>query len=253
MVQGLTEFLPVSSSGHLILVPWLFDWTELTRNPELNQAFDVALHMGTFVGALAYFWRDLLRLVLRDRRLGALLLLSAVPGAVVGALLNSALEDHSGAEWLIGVLLVVFGLVLLWADRLKGERGEDDFGMREALLMGAAQAAALQPGVSRSGATISMARKLGFERDTAARLSFLMSIPIIAGAGLYEGLNLAADGGIPPGFGTAFVVGIVTSGITGFAAVWALMRYIRTRSFLPFVSYRVVAGVAVVLIAAVRA
>lgn len=250
MVQGLTEFLPVSSSGHLIVVPWLFDWTELTRNPDLNRAFDVALHLGTLIGVLIYFRPDLARLLTRERRLGGLLLLSSIPGALVGAALDAVLGDKLGPEWLIGVLLVVFGLVLLWADRLAGDKGEGEFGVREALLMGSAQAAALQPGVSRSGATISMARWLGFERDTAARLSFLMSIPIIAGAVLYEGAKLLADGGIPPGFGPAFAAGTVTSGLTGFAAVWALLRYVRTHSFRPFVAYRVVVGVAIVLVAA---
>ena len=249
-MQGLTEFLPISSSGHLIVVPWLFGWTELTEHPDLNRAFDVALHMGTFAGALLYFWRDIVRLAFREHRQGLLLLLSALPAALVGALLDSVLEDHFSAEWLIGIMLVVFGVVLLWADRLQGQREEGEFGVREALLMGAAQAAALQPGVSRSGATISMARWLGFERDAAARLSFLMSIPIIAGAGLYEGIELVNEGGIPPGFGSAFAVGTLTSAVTGFIAVWGLLRYVRARSFGPFVAYRVVAGVAIVLIAA---
>ena len=250
MVQGLTEFLPVSSSGHLIIVPWLFDWTELTRNPDLNRAFDVALHLGTLVGVLIYFRRDLLRLATRERRLGGLLLLSSIPGALAGAAVDAVFGDKLGPEWLIGILLVVFGLVLFGADRLAGDRGEGEFGVREALLMGSAQAAALQPGVSRSGATISMARWLGFERDAAARLSFLMSIPIIGGAVAYEGLKLATKGGIPSGFGTAFALGTLTSGLTGFLAVWALLRYVRTHSFRPFVAYRVVAGVAIVAVAA---
>lgn len=250
MVQGLTEFLPVSSSGHLIVVPWLFGWTELTRDPALNRAFDVALHMGTFVGVVVYFWSDLVRLVRSERRLGALLLLSSIPAAVVGVVLDAVLGDSFGPEWLIGVLLVVFGLVLFWADGLAGKRREGGFGVREALLMGTAQAAALQPGVSRSGATISMGRWLGFERDAAARLSFLMSIPIIAGAGLYEGVKLVSEGGIPPGFGAAFAVGTLTSAVSGFLSVWALLRYVRRHSFRPFVAYRVVVGIAIVAVAA---
>ncbi len=250
MVQGLTEFLPISSSGHLIVVPWLFGWTELSSDAELKRAFDVALHMGTFVGVIVYFRSDLVRLVRSDRRLGALLLLSSIPAAMVGVVLDAVLGDSFGPEWLIGVLLVVFGLVLLWADGLAGERHEGGFGVREALLMGTAQAAALQPGVSRSGATISMGRWLGFERDAAARLSFLMSIPIIAGAGLYEGVNLVSEGGIPPGFGAAFAVGTLTSAVSGFLSVWALLRYVRRHSFRPFVAYRVVVGVAIVAVAA---
>src|ERR1051325_6695971 len=115
LTQGLSEFLPISSSGHLILVPWLFHWTELTSNPHLNKTFDVALHMGTFVGAVAYFARDIVRM---ERRLLGLLLLSAVPGGIVGALLESTVEDKLGKIWLIALMLIAFALVLLWADRL---------------------------------------------------------------------------------------------------------------------------------------
>ncbi|HVF74794.1 MAG TPA: undecaprenyl-diphosphate phosphatase [Acidimicrobiales bacterium] len=248
ITQGLSEFLPISSSGHLVLVPWLFEWEELTRNPELNRTFDVALHIGTFVGAFAYFWGDVWRLATGNRRMAALLVLSSVPAACVGVLLDSF---HYDAIWLIGVMLIVFGLVLRWADSLPGTRFEGEFGAREALLMGAAQAAALQPGVSRSGATISMGRYLGFGRDAAARLSFLMSLPIIGGAGLYEGVKVFAAGeGIPPGFGPAFVWGMLAAGLTGFVAVWGLLKLIRTRSFTPFVNYRIALGIAVLAIAA---
>lgn len=263
IVQGLTEFLPVSSSGHLILVPWLFNWTELTRNPDLNRTFDVALHIGTFVGAVAYFrtdiarfasaaWRSLKRRSVTepDERLAWLLLLSSVPAGLVGLVLDSTVNEHLGAEWLIGVMLVVFGLVLYWADHLPGDRGEDDFGVRQALFMGAAQALALQPGVSRSGATISMARKLGFTRDAAARLSFLMSLPIIGGVAVYKSLEVLTGDGIPAGFAPAFAWGMIASGVTGFVAVWAILRLVRTRSFSPFVIYRVAVGLAVVGIAA---
>ena len=262
-LQGLTEFLPVSSSGHLVLVPWLFGWTELTRDPDLNRTFDVALHIGTFVGATAYFRHDIVRYAaaavrsLRrrsvqgtDERLAWLLLASSLPAAVVGAVLDSFVEDQLAAEWLIGVMLVVFGLVLLWADRLPGGREDGEFRLRDALLMGAAQACALQPGVSRSGVTISMGRWLRFERAAAARLSFLMSLPIIGGAGLYKGLDVMAGEGIPAGFRPAFAWGMVVSGITGFLAVWGLLRLVSTRSFQPFVAYRVVVGLAVVAVAA---
>lgn len=253
ITQGLSEFLPISSSGHLVLVPWFFDWQELRGNPELKRTFDVALHVGTFVGAFAYFGPDVWRIVTRNRRLAVMLLLSTVPAAVVGALLDSLVAEDSGPEWLIGVLLIVFGVVLAWADRLPGTRFEGEFGPREALLMGAAQACALQPGVSRSGATISMARWLGFGRDAAARLSFLMSLPIIGGAGLYKGLDVFVGGeGIPPGFGAAFAWGMVAAGVTGFVAVWGLLRLVRTRSFAPFVVYRIALGTAVIAVALSR-
>jgi len=263
-VQGLSEFLPISSSGHLVLVPWLFGWEELTRDPELNRTFDVALHMGTFVGAAAYFRRDLvvlagagLRSIRRrsvrcpDERMAWLLLLSSVPAALAGALLDSVVEDQLSAEWLVGAMLIVFGLVLLWADRLPGVRGEASFGAREALLMGLAQSLALQPGVSRSGVTISMGRGLGFTREAATRLSFLMSLPVIGGAGLYTGSDVLLEGGLPPGMGPAFAWGMVTSGLTGFIAVWGLLRLLRTGSFRPFVLYRVVLGLAVLSAATV--
>ncbi|MGH9157162.1 MAG: undecaprenyl-diphosphate phosphatase [Acidimicrobiales bacterium] len=252
IVQGLTEFLPISSSGHLSVVPWLLGWTELTGNPDLQRSFDVALHMGTFIGAVVYFRRDLWRLATRQRRLGLLLGLSAVPAAVAGVALESVVEGQLSAKWLIGVMLIVFGLVLAWADRLAGTRQEGSYGPRDALLMGAAQAAALQPGVSRSGATMSMGRRIGFDRDAAARLSFLMSLPIIAGAGLFQGAQVVADGGLPPGVVPAFVWGVVASGVTGFAAVWLLLRLVRTRTFTPFVVYRVIAGVAIIALAAYR-
>ncbi len=263
IVQGLTEFLPVSSSGHLILVPWLFDWTELTRNPDLNRTFDVALHIGTFVGAVAYFRVDIARFAgaawrsLRtrsvsepDERMAWLLLLSSMPAGLIGVVLDSTVEEHLSSEWLIGVMLVVFGLVLYAADHLPGDKGEEGFGTRQALLMGLAQACALQPGVSRSGATISMGRRLGLTRDAAARISFLMALPLIGGVGVYKGAKVFTGGGIPAGFGPAFAWGMAASAVTGFVAVWALLRLVRSRSFTPFVIYRVMAGLAVVGIAA---
>jgi undecaprenyl-diphosphatase len=150
------------------------------------------------------------------------------------------------------VMLIVFGAVLWWADRLPERLEEGSFGARSAVLMGLAQAAALQPGVSRSGVTMSMGRWLGFRRDAAARISFLMSLPIIAGAGLYKGFDVVSEGGIPPGMGGAFLWGTVASGVTGFIAVWGLLRLIRRTSFLPFVIYRFVVGAGVILLSGVR-
>lgn len=265
IVQGLSEFLPISSSGHLAIVPWLFHWTELTSDKDLNRTFDVALHMGTFVGVVLYFRADLAALIaagwrsLRARavrtpteRLFWLLLVASVPAAVLGFVVDSALNGDYGPEWLIGVMLIVFGLVLWWADRLPERRPEEAISTRDAILLGAAQALALQPGVSRSGATISMGRWLGFERQAAARISFLMSIPIIAGAGLLKGLKVATHGGIPAGFGAAFAWGTAASAITGFIAVWALLRVIRRYSFTPFVIYRIVAGLFIIGVALSR-
>lgn len=261
IVQGLSEFLPISSSGHLILVPELFEWTELTDHPSLNKTFDVALHVGTFVGAAWYFRHDLARYIsaawtsLRtrairsvDERMAWLLVLSAVPGAIVGATLEGVIEDDLGQPVLIGVMLIVFAVVLLLADRLPARRHQDDFRLRDALLMGTAQAVALQPGVSRSGITISMGRWLAFERPAAARLSFLMSLPIIAGAGLYKGVQVIRDGGIPDNYVAPFIWGMVAAAISSFLVIGWLLRFLQTRSFAPFVIYRFVVGALIIVI-----
>jgi undecaprenyl-diphosphatase len=260
IVQGLTEFLPISSSGHLIFVPDLLGWDDFGGDVALEKAFDVALHLGTLFAALWYFRHDLL-VYLRaglhsvrvravdttDARLAWLLLLSAVPGAIVGALLSSTIEEELGDPILIGVNLIVFGLVLEWADHAVAKRHTDEFHARDAGVMGVAQALALAPGVSRAGVTISAGRWLHFDREAATRLSFLMSIPIIGGAALYKGAEVAGDG-LPPGFGGAFVWGIVASAVSGWVAIAFLLRYVQTHSFRPFVIYRLVVGTAVILV-----
>jgi undecaprenyl-diphosphatase len=261
IVQGLSEFLPISSSGHLILVPELFHWTELTDHASLNKTFDVALHVGTFVGAAWYFRRDLIRYIaaawrsLRqrairsvDERIAWLLVVSAIPGAVVGAALEGPIEDHTGQPVLVGVMLIVFGVVLYFADRLPGRRHQDEFRLRDALLMGGAQAVALQPGVSRSGITISMGRWLEFDRIAATRLSFLMSLPIIAGAGLFKGLKVARDGGIPDAYVAPTLWGMLAAAISAFVVIALLLKFLQTHTFTPFVIYRVVVGAAIIVI-----
>jgi undecaprenyl-diphosphatase len=266
VVQGLTEFFPVSSSGHLALVPWLFGWNDFEGRPELQTAFDVAVHLGTLAGAVAYFRSDIWRYLtaglpmitdaeLRrdpsdDGRIAWLLLLTAIPGAITGLVLGDLIDSLDDDFWLIGVMLIVFGLVLAWADRLQGMRPTNDFRLRDALLMGAGQALALQPGVSRSGVTMTVGRWLGFQREAAVRISFLMSLPIIAGAGLYSFVDVMSSGGIPADMRPAFVVGMVTAAITGWLAVWATIAIVKASSFDVFVIYRIVLGVAVLVIAA---
>jgi undecaprenyl-diphosphatase len=262
IVQGLTEFLPISSSGHLILVPELFGWTELTDHETLEKTFDVALHVGTLAAALWYFRRDIGHYLVAalhsmrvravetaDARIAWLLLLSAVPGAIVGAALAGFIEDELGDPVLIGVNLIVFALLLEWSDHTGGTRTADDFHTRDAVVMGVAQALALSPGVSRSGVTITAGRWRRFDREAATRLAFLMSIPITAGAALYEAFDVFVQGdGIPPGFGSAFFWGIVSAGVSGFVAIAFLLRFVRTHSFRPFVIYRLVVGTAVIVV-----
>ena len=263
LVQGLSEFLPISSSGHLLLVPWLFGWNDFKGNISIEKAFDVALHLGTLVAALAYFRRDAVlyvregtKLVMhRDRpstpegRLAWLLVLSALPGAAVGALFEKSIDEKLGKPVLIALSLIGFGLLLAYIDRRAGQRKLDEYRRRDAIIVGAAQVLALNPGTSRSGITISAARFLGFNRDTAARVSFLMSLPIIAGAVAYKGLKLAKDG-IPHGLAGPMLVGVITSALAGWLAVWGTLKWVRTRSFAPFVVYRVALGVAVLVIVA---
>jgi undecaprenyl-diphosphatase len=262
VIQGLSEFLPISSSGHLAIAPWLFGWDDFAGRDSLAKTFDVALHLGTLAGAIAFFRADLLlytreglQLVVPRNRIDAsaegriawLLAFSAVPAAITGVALDSTIERLDDEFWLIGVMLIVGAGLLLVADRIGGLRKTGDFRLRDAVLMGIGQAAALQPGVSRSGVTITVARALKFDRVAAARLSFLMSLPIIAGAGIYKFADvLANEGGIPSDFVAPFAVGIVTSAITGYAAVWGTIRFVQTRTFSPFVVYRVLIGLGVI-------
>ncbi len=262
ITQGLSEYLPISSSGHLILVPWLFGWDDFAGNESLEKAFDVALHLGTLVGAIAYFRRDLLRYLRAafsrrargsaDQRLAWLLVAASVPAAVTGAILADTIEEHTGSIPLVATMLIVFGVVLWWIDRLPGTRPLEDVRLRDALIMGTGQALALQPGVSRSGVTMSAGRIAGLGRDGAARFAFLMSIPITSGALLFKWVDVNEEGGIPDDFVAPFLWGIVASGITGWFAVWWMLRIIKTHSFTPFVIYRVVAGVAVLVLYAIR-
>ena len=266
LVQGISEFLPISSSGHLLLVPWLFKWHDFAGQPaSFEKAFDVALHLGTLVAVVAYFWKDLvvyvrdgIRAVIhRDERatphgrLAWLFVLGAVPAAVVGAVASNFIERKLGRPVIIAISLIVFGLLLGWADRLRGTKRLEDLDRNSALLIGTAQIIALNPGTSRSGITMTGGRLLGFSRDAAARISFLLAIPVTAGAIVFKLAKLVKDG-IPSGFGGPLVVGVITAGISGWVAVWGTLKLIRTRSFAPFVVYRVLLGITVLVVAAVR-
>ena len=208
LVQGLTEFLPVSSSGHLALVPWLLGWDSFGGDDALENAFDVALHLGTLMGAVAYLRSDVARYggagmrwlrvrgpVGGDARVAWLLAATAVPAGLLGLLVLAVTEDLGDRTWLVAVCLIVFGVVMYLADRRPGTRGLHDLRLRDALLLGTAQGLAFQPGVSRAGVTLSVGRGLGLEREAATRLVFLMSLPVVAGAGLVKAAALAVPAG----------------------------------------------------------
>ena len=262
IVQGLTEFLPISSSGHLLLVPWLFNWHFLLENPDLNKTFDVALHLGTFVAVVVYFWREIGRLI---ARLGAQHL-QAQPRRPRGAssrgcsssapspprssasLFEDFITNHLGKPWMIGVAMIVFAGFMYLVDHVaKLDRKVDALTWVDALLIGVAQALALLPGVSRSGITMMTGLLLRLDRESAARYSFLMSIPVIGGAAAYKGLEVAKDG-LPAGTAMPFAVGMVSAALSGIAAIWFVLAYLKRHNFNLFVIYRIVVGVGVLIL-----
>jgi undecaprenyl-diphosphatase len=264
-VQGATELLPISSSGHLILVPWLADWTYLRESAAFNKTFDVALHLGTLAAVLLYFRAEvalLLRAFVRslarrtarapDERLAWVVAIGTIPAVVVGGLAQSAIEDHLGEPWQIAVLLAFFALVLYAVDRRPSERSLAHLGYRHALALGFAQALALAPGVSRSGIVISAARLLGLDRDAAARVSFLLLIPVVFGASVLKGAEVAREG-LPPGSAGPFLVGMLAAAASGLAAISALLGYVRRHTYGLFVLYRLLAAAVVLVVIATGA
>ncbi len=264
IVQGLTEFLPISSSGHLLLVPWLFNWHFLLENPDLNKTFDVALHLGTFVAVVVYFWREIVKLIgawarsiarrsLADpeAKLAWLLIVSTIPAALVGVLFEDFITERLGKPWMIGVAMIVFAGFMYLIDHIaKLDRDMEQLSWFDALLIGVAQALALLPGVSRSGITMMTGLLLRLDRESAARYSFLMSIPVIGGAAAFKGLKVAQDG-LPAGTATPFLVGMATAAISGLAAIWFVLAYLKRHNFNLFVVYRIVVGVGVLVLVAV--
>ena len=242
IVQGLGEFLPISSSAHLVVTPWLLGW------PDPGLAFDVALHVGTLVAVLVAFAKDWARIItaafqalFRGRpfegegRVLWLLALASVPGAIAGRALEDFADTTVRSPLLIAATMAGVGTVLLFADRHAASAGGEArvVTLRDALLIGCAQALAIVPGVSRSGSTISMALFLGYRREDAARFSFLLATPITLGAALHK---------VPSLMGAAnthiVLLGIVVSGLVGLLAIRVLLAYVRTRDYRPFVYYR---------------
>ena len=260
IVQGLTEFLPISSSGHLILVPWLQDYTFLENNEAFNKTFDVALHAGTLVAAIGYFREEVVRFTLAffralrkraietiDERIACAIAVGTVPAVLAGGIGASFIEDHLGEPWMIGIQLIFFGWLLGWADSLPERKEYDRLTLREGLYIGLAQVLALAPGTSRSGITITAARYLGFDRDSAARVSFLLLIPAVAGATAYSAYKALHDG-LPDDVAGPIIVGAIASAVSGYLAIAWLLRLVRTHSYRPFVLYRYFAGAGVLLL-----
>ena len=257
VIQGLTEFLPISSSGHLVLVPWLFHWQPHSKT------FDVALHFGTFLGVGLYFRAEIGHLIrgwLQSiaqrtlagdpyRKLAWLVLISTIPGAAAGVMLEDVIERKLGAPLLIGALMLGVGLVLALAERVgKHRRDLESVGWADAIIIGLAQALALAPGTSRSGITIAVGLFGNLKRETAARYSFLISIPIIGGAAAAKGVHLMRHG-LPAGMEWPFIVGILSAAVSGYLVIKFFLNYLQRGTLYPFVAYRIAVGALVVYLA----
>jgi len=249
VIQGLTEFLPISSSAHLRIFPELFGWGDP------GAAFTAVIQIGTELAVLIYFRKDIwrigsawLRSLVKpeyrgtlDSRMGWFIIVGSLPIVVLGVLLKDVIERDFRNLWIIGTTLIVLGVILGVADRVgRTDRPLGKITMKDAVLMGAAQALALIPGVSRSGATISMGRFLGFEREAATRFAFLLAIPAVVGAGLFE-LKEIPHGHNDFGWGPT-ITATVVSFVVGYAAIAWLLRYVSTKSYTPFVVYRILLG-----------
>jgi undecaprenyl-diphosphatase len=252
VVQGLSEFLPISSSGHLVLVPHFFGW------PDQGLAFDVAVHVGTLIALLVYFRRELLAMTAawfrslaghhdRDSRLAWQILVGTLPVGVAGLLFADDIEQHLRQPLFVAGTLTVFGVLMYVADRLGRGRG-DEYGLTwaQAMAIGVAQALALMPGTSRSGVTMTAGRALGLSRAGAARFSFLLAVPGIAAAGLYEGAKLA--GSDTPVDWTPILSGMLFAALSGLACIHFLIRFIERIGLLPFTAYRLLLAAVIVAV-----
>jgi undecaprenyl-diphosphatase len=254
-LQGLTEFLPISSSAHLRIFPELFGWGDP------GAAFTAVIQIGTELAVLIYFRKDIWRIATTwlkslvkpeyrgqlDARMGWYVIVGSLPIVVLGVLLKDIIEEDFRSLWLVGCTLIVLGIVLGIADRIGSrDRTIKQMTLRHTVLFGAAQACALIPGVSRSGATISMGRLLGYDREAATRYAFLLAIPAVVGAGLFE-LQEIPHGENTYGWGPT-IVATAVSFVIGYAAIAWLLRYVSTRSYLPFVIYRIALGSLVLIL-----
>ena len=244
IVQGIGEFLPISSTAHLILVPWFFGWSDP------GVAFDVALHLGTAAAVITFFFKDWVKLVKagikdpksKDGVLFWLLVLATIPGGIFGVLLDKYMEGFRNPV-LIGVMLIIMGILLYYSDRTSDEEIKiEDIGLKRSLVVGISQIFAIIPGVSRSGITMSAGRFLGIERESIAKFTFLLSTPIIIGDALYHATKMGAV----PIDKTSFIVAVLTAAIVGFLSIKFLLNYLKTKGFGIFAIYRFVLGAVVI-------
>jgi undecaprenyl-diphosphatase len=263
IIQGLTEFLPVSSSAHLALIPWLLGWNDQ------GLSFDIALHVGTVLAVVAYFFRDWVQVIAqgfginigsdpairRNPKLLWLLVLGSIPAGIAGLLVKDLAENvWRNNQYLIGSMLILVGLFMWWADK-QGSRKKDlgNISSTDSLVIGSAQALALVPGVSRSGITICAGLLRNLDRATAARFSFLLATPAIAGAAAKDAWDLMRHGGgiagIPQDMRTSLLVGVIVSAIVGALTIQFFLNYLRKRSLSFFVWYRVIFGIIVIALA----
>lgn len=244
-VQGLGEFLPISSSAHLVLIPWLFRW----EDPGL--AFDVALHMGTLLAVIIYFWRDWLNLLgaaarkgpSKEKKLFWYLVVATVPAVIFGLLLEDKAATIFRSPWLIGTMMIIMGAILYIADKKPQTRKLENMTWKDAIWIGLFQALAIIPGVSRSGSTMTTARWLNISREDAARFSFLLSTPIILGAGILNLRKLTLSD-----LDAVFFAGIISAFVVGILSISFLLRYLRNNNFKIFVGYRFLVGFGVILV-----
>jgi undecaprenyl-diphosphatase len=263
ITQGLTELLPISSSGHLILVPWVADWHYLETHEDFNKTFDVALHLGTLAAVVVYFWADVVRYTrawLRsvgrrsisgpDERIAWYVFAATIPAALAGALGEDVIEEKLGQPWQIAIFLAVFALLLWLADQLPERISIPGLRFAPAFAVGVSQILALMPGVSRSGITITTGRAVGLDRDAAARFAFLLLIPIVFGAVVYKGVKHVLIESLPPGSTGPFLVGTLAAAGVGLVAIDLLLGYVRRHGYTVFVIYRLVLAAVIVLIIA---
>lgn len=256
-VQGLTELLPISSSAHLYIIPWAFNWNQVEEFNIAFEAFDVALHAGTLLAIIIFFFKDWLNLIIGgfnrvlkkeksfEGKMFWYLVLATIPGGTIGFVLDKFLEDTLMAPIIIGIALIVMGIILYFVDKnAKSDTEYEDMTLKQTFLIGLSQALAFIPGVSRSGVTMTAGRALGIKRESVAKYSFLLSTPIVAGATLYKLKDFVIS--IP------FFVGIFVSFVVGLFVIKFLLEFLKKGSFKVFAIYRVIIGIAIIALWFIR-